>query len=87
MKIQVLGTGCTTCKNLYEITKMATQELGINDHVEYITDITKIIEMGIMSTPVLAIDGKSVMKGSTNDIEKIKELIQNSQICNSDKKK
>ena len=76
MQIQVLGSGCTTCKNLYELTKKAVVELGINTEVEYITDISKIIEMGVMSSPVLAVNGKPVMVGSTSDINKIKELIK-----------
>jgi small redox-active disulfide protein 2 len=76
MKIQVLGSGCTTCKNLFELTKKAVSELGMTDKVEYITDISKIIEMGVMSSPVLAIDGKPVMVGFSADIDKIKELIK-----------
>ena len=75
MKIQVLGSGFGTCKKLYELTKKAVEELKMNTEVEYITDIQKIIEMGVMSNPVLAINGKPVMTGSTSDIERIKKLI------------
>jgi small redox-active disulfide protein 2 len=75
MKIQVLGSGCPTCKKLFELTKQAVQELGVKTEVEYITDIQKIVEMGVMQSPVLAIDGKPVMTGSTSGIEEIKELI------------
>jgi len=86
MKIQVLGSGCPTCKNLYELTKKAVSELGLEEEVEYITDVTKIVEMGVMSSPVLAIDGKPVMVHSTNDIEKIKNLIKsNSNFANNSK--
>jgi small redox-active disulfide protein 2 len=76
IKIQVLGSGCQTCKRLYELTKQAVQELGIEAEVEYITDISKIVEMGVMSSPVLAIDGKPVTTGFVPDVEKIKSLIQ-----------
>ncbi|MFA7301667.1 MAG: MTH895/ArsE family thioredoxin-like protein [Candidatus Shapirobacteria bacterium] len=75
MKIQVLGSGCTTCKNLFEQTKKVVTDLGINSEVEYSTDISKIIEMGIMQSPVLAIDGKPVMIGSGN-YDKIKTILQ-----------
>lgn len=75
MKIQVLGSGCSTCKKLYELTQEAVKQLNLNDKVEYITDVSKIIEMGVMSSPVLAIDGKPVMTGFVPDIEKIKSLI------------
>jgi small redox-active disulfide protein 2 len=81
MKIQVLGSGCPTCKNLYELTKKAVEELGLNTQVEYLTGeegIEKIIEMGVMQSPVLVVDGKPVMVGFTPDIEEIKKLIQKS---------
>ena len=76
MKIAVLGSGCTTCKALYDLTKKAVSQLGLKDEVEYITDISKIIEMGVMQSPVLAINGKPVMVGFIPDVEKIKEIIQ-----------
>ncbi len=79
MKIQVLGSGCQTCKKLYELTTQAIKELGLKEEVEYITDIQKIIEMGLMQSPVLAINGKPVMVGFLPDIEKIKKLISENQ--------
>jgi len=76
MKIQVLGSGCPTCKMLHELTKQAVDELGLKTEVEYITDIQKIIEMGVMSSPVLAINGRPVISGLLPDVEKIKEVIK-----------
>ena len=76
MKIQVLGSGCPTCKKLFELTKQAVEELDLKTEVEYITDIQKIIEMGVMSSPVLAVNGKPALAGSLPDIEKIKNMIK-----------
>jgi len=76
MKIQVLGSGCPTCKKLFELTKKAVEELGLKTEVEYITDIQKIIEMGVMSSPILAINGKPALAGLLPDIEKIKNMIK-----------
>ena len=76
MKIQVLGSGCPTCKKLFELTKQAIEELGLKIEVEYITDIQKIVEMGVMSSPVLAIDGKPAITGFLPDVRKIKETIK-----------
>ena len=78
MKIQVLGSGCPTCKKLFELTKKAVAELKLKTEVEYITDIQKIIEMGVMSSPVLAINGKPILAGFVPDIEKIKKIIKDS---------
>lgn len=76
MKIQVIGSGCPTCKKLYELTKQAATELGLKQKVEYVTDISKLIEMNVMTSPVLAIDDKPVMVGFSPDIKKIKKLLQ-----------
>lgn len=75
MKIQILGSGCTNCKKLYELTKTAVKELAIDANVEYITDVSKIIEMGVMQTPVLAVDGKPILTGFVPNIEKIKNVL------------
>jgi len=78
LKIQVLGSGCPTCKKLFELTKKAIEELGLKTEVAYITDIEKIIELGVMASPVLVINNKPVIAGFVPDIEKIKELINKS---------
>jgi small redox-active disulfide protein 2 len=75
--IQVLGSGCPTCKNLYETVKSAAADLGLGIEVEYVNDIEKMVEMGIMSSPALAINGQPVIAGRVPDQEKIKELIKN----------
>ena len=78
MKIQVLGSGCPTCKKLYEITKKAVAELGDDFDLEYLTGVEgtqRIIELGAMSSPVLVVEDKIAMIGLTSDIEKIKEAI------------
>lgn len=74
MKIQVLGSGCPTCKTLYELTQTAVKELGVDAEVEYSTDISKIIELGVMESPVMTINGKIALLGS-GSLEKIKEVI------------
>lgn len=75
MKIQVFGSGCPTCKKLFELTQKAVTELNLKTEVEYTTDIQKIIELGVMSSPVLTINGKVVLVGQSPSLEKLKELI------------
>jgi small redox-active disulfide protein 2 len=84
MKIQVLGSGCPTCKRLHEITEQAAKELNIKEDVEYITDIQKIIEMGVMSSPILAINGKPVLAGEVPSVNNIKKLIDEKREAKKD---
>jgi small redox-active disulfide protein 2 len=75
MKMEVIGSGCKKCKELCQRTRDVVQELGIKDTVEYSTDINKIVDMGLMSSPVLVIDGKAVLVGILPDKIKLKEII------------
>jgi small redox-active disulfide protein 2 len=69
MKIQILGTGCPKCKLLEQHSREAVGSLGLTVDVEKVTDIDDIMNMGVMMTPALAIDGdvKSVGKVLTKD--------------------
>lgn len=75
MQIQVLGAGCASCKKLYELTSEIVNELKLDVKVDYITDVSKIVEMGIMQSPVLAVNGKPVLIGFIPNKEKVKNLI------------
>ena len=73
MNIKVLGSGCCKCENLLEAVKEAVADKGINAEIEYITDMAKIMEYGIMSTPALMVDNKVVSMGR---VLKAKEVLK-----------
>ena len=76
MKIQILGTGCPKCKQLADNVKLAIDETGINAEIEKITEISDIIDFGVMMTPALAVDGKIKFVGKVPSVAEIKELIE-----------
>lgn len=76
MTIKVLGSGCATCKKLYEMTKQAVKELNWTDEVEYITDINQIINLGLMTSPVLMVDDQVLLAGKISDVGGIKKLLE-----------
>lgn len=76
VRIEVLGSGCRTCKALFERTKQAAEELGLSEEVEYVTDPRRIMEMGVMESPVLAINGTPILAGALPEIEIIKETVR-----------
>jgi small redox-active disulfide protein 2 len=75
MEIKILGPGCPRCGELERRTKSVLAELGISADVEKITDIRKIMEYGILSTPGLVIDGKVKAEGRIPRPEELKTLI------------
>ena len=76
MKIKILGSGCPSCIRLEENAKEALEEMKIKADVEKVTDIAKIMEYGVMSTPALVIDEKVVSYGKMLSPEEIKKLLK-----------
>lgn len=73
--IKVLGPGCPKCQTTYNNVLAAIQETGVEAEVEKIEDIMEMMKYDILTTPVLMIDGKSVIKGRVADISEIKQLL------------
>lgn len=76
MKIQILGSGCTNCKRLEANAVDAVRASGIQAEVEKITDIEKIVEMGVMMTPALAVDGIVKSTGKVLNQEQIIRILK-----------
>jgi small redox-active disulfide protein 2 len=75
MRIEVLGSGCPKCKLLEENARKALAETGKKAEVVKVTDIGKIIEYGVMSTPAIVIDGKVKSFGKVVDASEIKKWL------------
>lgn len=72
--IKVLGSGCKACHELYENTKEAVRNAGLSVEVEYITDLERVMEYGVMSMPGLVVNEKVVSMGKVlkaGDVEKL----------------
>ncbi len=76
MLIQILGTGCPKCKKLAEVAEAAAVETGADYTLEKVTDITKIIELGVMTTPALLVDGKLKVSGRVPSVEEVKNILE-----------
>lgn len=75
MEIKVLGTGCPSCKALYETTKQAISESGCDATLVKEEDLLKIMEYDILGLPALVIDEKVVSVGKKLSLAEVKELI------------
>lgn len=76
MKIQILGAGCPKCKALESNVQEAITKTGVEADIEKVTDIDKIMEMGVMITPGLAIDGEVKKTGKVLSADEIAEIIK-----------
>ncbi len=72
--VKVLGAGCKSCHEQYENAKKAVQSMGLSVEVEYITDMQKVMEYGVMSMPAIVVNEKVAAMGKVlkaADVEKL----------------
>lgn len=76
MDITIYGAdGCATCSNLKEKTSEVIETEGFDATVEKVTDMAKLAEKGLMSTPVLEIDDDMVLQGANPSKDRLRDLI------------
>ena len=73
--VKVLGAGCPSCHQLYENAKEAIKNMELNIEVEYITDMTKVMEYGVMSVPTLVVNENVVSMGKVLKAADVEALL------------
>lgn len=78
MKIEILGSGCKRCEQLYENAVSAASDIGPAAQIEVkkIADVSYFVKKGVFMTPGLVIDGKVESVGKVLSVEEIKEKIK-----------
>ena len=74
--VKVLGSGCKSCHALWEASKAAVQNMGLNIAVEYVTDMETIMGYGVMSMPALVVNEKVVSMGKLLKAAEVEKLLR-----------
>ncbi len=80
VNVKILGTGCPTCRSMYNDVLRIIARNGWNVDVEYVQDIPRIMSYGILATPALVIDEKVVMVGNHGS-SRIEQALRRSKRC------
>ncbi len=78
-KLQVLGVDCDQCELLAQRTEAAAKQLGIAYQIHRVRDIESLIEIGILMTPALIVDGEVQVVGKVPSVEQLKKLLGGSE--------
>ncbi|ABD40612.1 redox-active disulfide protein 2 [Methanospirillum hungatei JF-1] len=76
MKLEVLGTGCTKCKRMYDNVTEAVKKSGVLAEVTKVEALEEIVSRGVMMTPSLFLDGEEVVAGRVPTVNEIIEIIK-----------
>jgi small redox-active disulfide protein 2 len=87
MKLEILGTGCSKCKKLMELTAETANEMGVAAEIGKVDKIEDIMKYDVMMTPALAIDGKVVVAGRLPSKEELKKWISGARDKDKTEKK
>jgi small redox-active disulfide protein 2 len=64
IKIEIFGTGCTSCRKTEAHIKNIVAELDLDAEIVKVEDMDEITERGIMLTPAVAVDGAIKVSGT-----------------------
>ena len=77
MKVQILGMGCPKCKALEQNAREAIAELNLDAEIEKINNSETIMDMGVMMTPALAVDGTVKTTGKVLTKDQVVSILKN----------
>ena len=82
MKIEILGDGCTKCKDLRSKVQQAVYELDLPAKVTSIMDLEQLTHLKALSLPQLVVDGTIVSARGLLSIAEIKAVLQRAETQN-----
>ena len=74
-KIEVLGPGCTRCKETYRVVQHVIEQEGLTIELVKDESIERMMALGLMATPGVAIDGKVVISGRIPKADEVRHLL------------
>ena len=74
-KIEVLGPGCVRCKETYRVVQHVVEVDHMEAGVEKVESVERMVELGLLATPGVAVDGRVVFSGRIPKVEEIRKLL------------
>ncbi len=74
-KILVLGPGCPKCEKLKKEVEAVAKELGLECEIGKVTNISEMLQYGVMATPALVVDGEVKVVGKVPSAAELKKML------------
>ena len=73
--IEVLGPGCARCKETFRVVQHVVESAGLACSVVKNESIQRMIELGVMATPAVVVDGGVVICGRIPKADEVRQLL------------
>ncbi len=74
-KIEVLGPGCSRCKETFRIVQQVVADAGLDFEVVKDESIERMMALGLLATPGVAVDGTIVLSGRVPKPDDVRHLL------------
>ncbi len=74
-RIEILGPGCNRCKETYRVVTHVVETESLPFDVVKVESMERMVALGLMATPGVAIDGKVVVSGRIPKAEEIRAIL------------
>jgi small redox-active disulfide protein 2 len=73
--IEVLGPGCSRCRETYRVVRHVVESAGLGCEVIKNESVDRMVELGMFASPGVAIDGRLVISGRIPKAEEVRTLL------------
>jgi small redox-active disulfide protein 2 len=74
-KIEILGPGCNRCKETYRVVQHVVETESLPFDVVKVESMERMVALGLMATPGVAIDGKVVVSGRIPKADEVRTIL------------
>lgn len=74
-KIEILGPGCSRCKETYRVVQSLVEAEKLPFDVVKDESMDRMMEVGVLATPAVVLDGKVVYSGRIPKTEEMRGLL------------
>ena len=73
--IEILGPGCAKCRETHRVVRHVVEEAKLDCRVEKNESLDRMVELGLLRTPAIVIDGRIVHQGSIPKSDEVRRLL------------
>jgi small redox-active disulfide protein 2 len=73
--IEVLGPGCPRCFETHRVVQHVVEEARLEAEVRKVDSIDRMVELGVLSTPAIVVDGEVVLSGRIPKADEVRRLL------------
>lgn len=73
--IEILGPGCTRCKETFRVVQHVVETENLPCDVVKVESMERMVALGVMATPGVAVDGKVVVSGRIPKADEIRAIL------------